>query len=462
MMKDTVALQQERGKIYSDFYSNKIPERMPASITLPQHLIAEYGGQNLFDFQFDYSRLADPAKELCKKIYSDSCPVLPADFLLSRTPSMYQMYGSQSFVMGKGGFVQHPEVIGMNDNEYPQLIKKTFDFLVETVIPRQHKNLDPANPIKMATAIQMGKSALNDDVMSLLPTFMELIQTHGYYPGSPMGSFTFTEAPFDFIADQLRSFSGMSMDIRRHRSEIKEAADAVMPLTFQWGLPANPQPEGGVFIPLHMPTFMREKDFLELYIPSYKAMLEQYAAIGVRPQMFCEDNWMRFLDVLLSEIPAGSQLMFEYGDPQTIKDKLGKKFLISGLFPSSALKTDTPEQIVDRAKKFLDIMLPGGGYIFGLDKGPLTLNEVRMDTLAALMEFVRDYSKYDNVGESFGTPLNSEGFKFDANRVALPQSQYLFNWDEFKTNYPLTPDFARANFERYSLEVFHFYMNLLI
>jgi len=461
-MSDVFKLQQERGKLYSDFYTNIIPDRMPVGITFPTHLLAEYDGQNIFDFQFDYSRLAKPAKELCGKIYSDGCPVLPANFLLSRTPSMYQLYGSQSFVMGKGGFVQHPEVVGMEADEYPQLIENTFDFLVETVIPRQHKNLDPKNPIKMATAIQMGKMALQNDEMSFLPTFMELIQTHGYYMGAPLGSFNFTEAPIDFIADQLRSFSGMSMDIRRHKSQLKEAADAVMPLLFHWGMPANPHPQGSVFIPLHMPTFMREKDFSEIFMPSYKTMLKQFAACGVRPNMFCESDWSRYLDILLSEIPAGSQLAFEYGDPQTIKDKLGKKFMITGLFPCSSLKTDSPAQIVDRAKKFLDIMLPGGGYMFGFDKNPLTLKEVNLESLAALTEFVRDYAKYDNAGEAFGTPLNSEGFVYDEIIVPKPQSQYLFNWNEFKEKYPLTPDFAQANFERFSKETFDFYMNLLI
>ena len=34
---------------------------MIAMKTLPQHLVAEYGGQNLFDFQFNYAMLADPA-----------------------------------------------------------------------------------------------------------------------------------------------------------------------------------------------------------------------------------------------------------------------------------------------------------------------------------------------------------------------------------------------------------------
>ncbi|WKY48146.1 uroporphyrinogen decarboxylase family protein [Eubacteriaceae bacterium ES3] len=461
-MSDVLALQQERGQLYSDFYSNIIPQRMPVGISFGQHIVAEYGEQNLFDFQFDYSLMADPARKLCEKVYSDSCPIAPANFLLSRTPSMYQLFGSQSFVMGNGGFVQHPEVVGMQDNEYDLLIEKGFDFLVETVIPRQHKNLDPANPILMATSIQMGKMAMQNDEAAFLPTFFELIQTHGYYMGSPLGSFNFTEAPMDFIADQLRSFSGISMDVRRHRTQLKEAADVMMPLLFHWGMPANVHPEGSVFIPLHMPTFMREKDFTEIYMPSYKKMLQQFAAAGARPNMFCEHDWSRYLDILLSEIPAGSQLAFEYGDPQTIKDKLGKKFILTGLFPSSALKTDTPEQIVDRAKAFLDIMLPGGGYIFGFDKNPLTLKEVNIETLAALAETMRDYGTFENVGQSFGTTLNSEGFKPDENLVPKPKSQYLFDWASFKAKYPLTTNFAKVNFERFSNETFDFYMNLLI
>jgi len=435
---------------------------MPIGVSMPNHLLAEYDGQNLFDFQFDYTKLENPARAICNKIYSDQCPVLVACPLVSRYPSFYQLYNSQTFVMGKNGFVQHPEVVGMKDSEYSQFIENPFDFLVETVIPRHNKNLDPKNPIKMSISIQMGKLSQQNDNKIIGQIAQDLIQTHGYYMGSPKGSLNYTEAPMDFIADQLRGFMGISLDLRRHRSLIKEAADAVMPLLFHWGLPTNPHPEGGVFIPLHMPTFMGEKDFSELWLPSYKTMLQQYAALGVRAHMFCETDWTRYLDILLSEMPSGSQLTFEYGDPQTIKDKLGKKFILTGLFPSSSLKTDSPEQIVDRAKRFLDIMLPGGGYLFGFDKDPLSFKEVNLESLAALTAFVRDYAKYDNAGESFGIPLNSESFVFDPSLVPKLSSQYLFNWDEFKEQYPLTPDFAKVNFERFSKEAFDSYMDLLM
>ncbi|KNZ41596.1 hypothetical protein [Acetobacterium bakii] len=461
-MTDLLKLQLERGRLYQDFYANKIPDRMPIGVSLPNHLLAEYDGQNLFDFQYDYSKLKNPAREICREIYSDRCPVLMACPLVTRHLPFYQLFGSKTFVMGKNGYVQHPEVVGMKDDEYSQLIENPFDYLVETVIPRQNKNLDPKNPIKMSISIQMGKLSLQNKNKVIGQMAQDLIQTHGYYVGSPKGSLNYTEAPMDFIADQLRGFTGISLDLRRHRALIIEAADVLMPLLFHWGLPKNPHPEGGVFIPLHMPTFMGEKDFSEVWLPSCKRMLQQYAALGVRAHMFCETDWTRYLDILLSEIPGGTQLMFEYGDPQIIKDKLGKKFMLTGLFPCSSLKTDSPVQIVDRAKRFLDIMLPGGGYIFDFDKNPLTMKEVNLESLAALTAFVRDYATYDNAGESFGTPLNSEDFVFDPNLVPKPSSQYLFNWNEFKEQYPLTPDFARVNFERFSEEAFDSYMDLLM
>ncbi|MCR3922732.1 MAG: hypothetical protein NUK65_09485, partial [Firmicutes bacterium] len=433
MKEEVKKLQQERGKLFSDFYNHKIPERLTVSVSVSGHILAEFGGLNVFETQYDYSKLAEPAKKICDMIYSDTSPVMPVG-LISRPPSFYQLLGSQSFIMGNKGFVQHPEVVGMNEDEYPELIANPYDFLLEKVIPRQYKELDATNPVRMLNRMQMAKAALANDSASSLPWFMALMEEHGYHRGAPMGSGGFCSAPYDFIADQLRSFSGISKDIRRHRELLKEACDAVLPLMFKMGLPANPHPEGAVVTPLHMPTFMREKDFMEVWMPSYVKMYENYAALGIRGSAFCEDNWMRYLDNLL-ELPAGMRLMFEYGDPQAIKDKLGKKFILQGLYPIDLIKHGTKEECVYKAKELLDIMMPGGGYVFGFDKGALTLSDVNLENLAAVAECVRDYGVYENAGESFGTPVNSEGFVFDESILDL-KSKYFFDWDEFKTKYP--------------------------
>lgn len=461
-MPEEKNLVQERSQIYSDFYNNKLPKRLPVAPAFPNSMIAEYGGLDPVSYQYDFTILAKPAEDLCKIIYSDACPVAPPNIVGTRPPSIYELFGSQSFVMSRSGQVQHPEVVGMFPEEYPQLIEGGFDFLVETVIPRQHKNLSLDDPIKRSTVLEMGKTSLSNNTLDFMPIYMNLVQKFEYYPGSPFGSFSGAEAPLDFVADQLRSFSGMSIDLRRNKSLVKEACEVVLPLVYKWGIPTNPHPEGSVFLPLHMPTFMREKDLIEVYMPTFKKQLQQYAALGIRPQIFCEDNWMRYLDIIYNEFPAGSMLLFEYGDPKTIKDKLGKKFMLSGLFPISSLRTDTPAQIIDRAKKFLDIMMPGGGYLFSFDKNPLAAKDANIETWAALNEFLRDYMVYDNPGESFGTPLNSEGFVRDYNVIPEVESKYLFNWEDHKAKYPHTPDLAKAKFEKMSNDIFLSYMNLLI
>ncbi len=460
-MKDDVKkLQEKRFKLYSDFFNNKLPEWVPMELGFGTQVVGGYGNSNLFDFQYDYTKLYEPAMTLADKIYSDKPITSPVHQNLSRPPAFYQSLGSQSFVMGNNGFVQHPEVVGMMADEYDRLIEDPYAFLWEVVLPRQYKNLDLSNPVNMVISFEMSKLAMAEDANASMPMFLDLIDQKGYYPGGPVTSAGFSEAPFDFIADQLRSFSGISKDVRRQRSKIKEACEQLLPLCFYWGLPAQPHPEGSVFTPLHMPTFMREKDFAELWYPTYKTMLEQWAATGARTTAFCEDDWTRYLDYLL-DLPAGTVLWFEYGDPKTIKEKLGDKMIIRGLYPVTLMKTGTKQECIDKAKELLDIMMPGGGYIFGFDKNPLTIEDINVDNYAAVAEFVHEYARYDNPGEAYGTPLNSEGFIRDESIIGPFKSKYRFNWEDFKEKCPLVPESARARFESYDLNIFKQVMNLL-
>ena len=114
--------------------------------------------------------------------------------------------------------------------------------------------------------------------------------------------------------------------------------------------------------------------------------------------MFCEHDWMRYLDHL-SELPENTRLYFEYGDPQTIKDKLGKKLVLGGMYPITYLKSATKQQCIDKAKELLDIMAPGGNYIFNFDKSPLSPADVNFDNYIAVLEHVRDNTNYANAGE---------------------------------------------------------------
>lgn len=450
----------ERKQMYTDFYNNVIPKRAIVTASLSPQMTAEYHGVSPIDCQYDFAKVLPYVDNVCQKLYSDTFPVQIPLPVLSRPAAPFQLLGSTVYKMGAKGYVQHPETAVMREDEYDEFIDKGFDFIVEKTIPRMNKNLDTNDPVKMAYTIQMVENFNMDQLMSYFQVMGRYNHTYGYHLGAPQGSTGIALAPCDYLADNMRGFSGFSKDIRRMRDKVKAAVEVITPIIFNWGLPAHPHPEGSVFFPLHMPTFMREKDFIELWLPSFKAVTQQYAARGIRCNICLEDDWTRYLDIIHDEFPAGSVLRIEKGDPKLFKDKLGKKFILADMFPIKYAKNYSQEEMIDEAKRFLDIMLPGGGYLFGFDKSPLMACDIEFGKYCALMEFVHDYAVYDNAGEAYGTKLNSEGFEIIPEFGKDMSSKYFFDWEQFKSAYPMAPDFAKEKFEVADAKVFASLMNL--
>ena len=456
---DMKQLQEERKQIFSDFWNNKTPKRLPVSLGTNIQVIVEYSKHNVFETQYNFARLAEASDEFCKIIYSDTCPVSGGG--TPRFPLYNQILDSECYKMGSTGFVQHPEVMGMNDDEYPELIKDPYAFILEKVIPRLYKSLSLSDPVTLGKTLVMSIDARAKDNAEFASLSAPLIDKYGYYPGAPNGSTGGSIAPYDFIADFLRSFSGISMDIKRKRELLKEACDAVYPLLFLRGLVSKPHPEGVIGIPLHMPTFMREKDFVEVYLPSFFRMIREYAALGIRTRIFCEDDWTRYLDII-QDFPAGTFIRFEYGDPKTFAEKLGKKFFIGGFYPTTLLTLGTKQQCIDKTKELLDIMMPIKGYVFGFDKGPLILADVKLENLNAIGECLRDYGVFSDPGTPFGGILNSEGYTVDVAKSTHYESKYKFNWEDFRKKNPFAPDIAKKRYEELDLKMFNNYMSLVI
>lgn len=454
-MSDVKALQEERISIFKDVYDNKIPKRVPVNLNIGLEPLAEFGGVDLVEAQWNPAILEDALDKLCQTVYSDICPVGGS----LRYPSYYQALESQSFIMCSNGFFQHPEVVGMLPEEYDYLIEKPYDCLLEKVIPRQYKALNLENPLKMMLCFSKSVLGYNADMMQNGVFMNKAREKYGYYPGGPLGSGGFTEAPFDFLADQLRSFKGISMDVRRIPEKVAEACEALYPIVLKKGMPKVVSNYSQVFMPLHMPTFMREKDFAKLWWPSFKRLVDEYASLGIHCKLFCETNWERYLDYLY-ELPTDTVLWFEYGDPKLIKEKLGKKHIITGLFPVTMLKTATKEECVDKVKEYLDILAPGGKYLFCLDKEPLSMNDFKMENYIAIAECVRDYGVYSNAGETAGMQFSKKDYK------ALPsrklESKYYSTWEQYKATHSGVSDFGKEKLQGFEERLFQYLMFLLV
>lgn len=447
-------LQQERISIFHDVHDNKIPKRVPVNISLTFEVIAQFGNLDLEKVQWNSELIYDAADNMCRTVYSDVCLFIGS----FRYPSYYQVLKSQSFVMASNGFIQHPEVMGMYSEDYDYLIENPYECIIERILPRQYKAIDWNAPINSALNLMKGFLAYINEFAKANWVMQNLIQKYGYYPRNPM-NYGFTETPFDFLADQLRGFKGISKDIRKIPDKIEKACDALYPLVFAKGMPKVVSQYGYVFIPLHMPAFMREKDFEKLYWPTFKRMVEEYASLGIRCNLFCEHDWIRYLDHLY-ELPANSVLMFEYGDPKIIKQKLGKKHIITGLYPLINLKTKSPEQCADEARKYIDILAPGGKYIFGFDKSPLLLNDFNIESLRAVAKTIRDYGVYSNPGDTADLQFNKK--EYNAQHSNILKSKYLMSWNQYKVSDNKLSDFAQQKLESIEESVFEFIMFLLL
>ncbi|MCR3921425.1 MAG: uroporphyrinogen decarboxylase, partial [Firmicutes bacterium] len=214
-------------------------------------------------------------------------------------------------------------------------------------------------------------------------------------------------------------------------------------------------------IPLHMPTFMREKDFEKLWWPTAKRLVEEYASMGIHCNLFCEDNWMRYLDHL-SELPTDTTLRFEYGDPKLVKEKLGNKFIVSGLFPMQILKSGTKQQCIDKAKEVIDALAPGGKYVFSFDKGIQVLSDLNIENFNAVTEFIRDYGVYDNPGAVAGMQFNKDDYKAPTAASTKIDSKYYRTWEDFKTSYPGLSEHAKTKIMGYEDQMLVFLTWLLL
>jgi hypothetical protein len=87
-------------------------------------------------------------------------------------------------------------------------------------------------------------------------------------------------------------------------------------------------------------------------------------------------------------------MRFEYGDPKLVKEKLGDKHIISGFYPVALLKTGTRQQCIDKAKEIIDILAPGGRYIFDFDKVPITLDSLNVENARAVLDYVAANAGY--------------------------------------------------------------------
>lgn len=378
---------QERRQNFIDVYEGRIPKRIPITIGIDGAASMEYAGMDLVLDQYSAEKIVE-AMDYVNNLF-DTDQVIG---ISSRLPSFYKILGAKNYVMGSDGFMQHPDVHGMDPEDYDALIEDPIAVCWEKVLPKFYTELEKPAPYNMIALMKMHMS-MKDTMGKIGAASAKLSTKYG-----KAGKFIYkrTRAPYDLLADTFRSFTGVNFDIRRRPQKVLEACESLLPLALKLGMPTmKPSKQVRVGISLHMATYMREKDFAKFWWPTYKKMIEQIVDAGYGVFMFCEENWMRYLDYL-KDLPKGCEMQFEYGDPKIIKEKIGDKHIIQGLYPIALLRTGTVNEVEDKAKELMDILAPDGNYVFGLDKGILRSSDAKIENVQALLKCIQQYGVYSS------------------------------------------------------------------
>ncbi len=448
---DAKQLKEYRTKLYTDLYTNVIPDRFPVQDSIAIEFLIQYAGKDLMMTQYSYTaplliEILEKAREITRG------DTLAGGF--ARNPIALMFQRSRVMTMSKSGMIQHPEESYMNEDEYEEFIKGPHEFLLNKAIPRSYEAFNEGEVMR---AINQVKAALAtaDINREFGIANATMIERYGYY-SAPAGSVMGQSVPFDFIADMNRGFSKIPLDMKRRPEQLLEALDALVPYLVWQGTNKVSSPLGANQIMTHMATFLNVKDFEKFYWPTFYKICHICAERGQAMQIFCEDDWTRYIDYL-EDLPMGTRMFMEYGDPKKFKDKLGKKMVLGGFYPITLLKSGTKEQCIDKAKELIDILAPGGNYFFCFDKSALNINDINPENYVALMEYVLENSKYDNAGQQVTTMKKEDTIKKFAHSYPEFKSKYYVPFDDFKKIYPPADEkvepLMRAAYEKYSAMV---------
>lgn len=382
-MTEESSMQKERNQLFIDICNGKRPARVPITAGISVEAALEKLGYSLLRDLYSPAKVYEAAEEMARRFDSDTLPTMPF------TQAAVFRYVDQKFMQpGTDGFFQHPNIAPLELEEYPEFIKDPFEFIVEKIQPRVFGILQDEPELGHV------KLKIARDVVASKFAGMGQKLVQKYQRANAEAHCALLWAPFDFIADYIRSFSTILLDMKRNPQWVLDACDAV--LEYEIRQIKNTPRRGEIPIigyPLHMPPFMRPAEVEKFWWPSFKKLMIATHEAGFIPSIYCEQNWDAHLD-LLNDLPGTVMIGFEASNLKLVAEKVSTRHIFSNGFPSILLKTGTKAQCVDAAKRTIDDLAAGGNYIFATNKPAIRGNDFKTENLQAVIECLKEYGKY--------------------------------------------------------------------
>jgi len=418
--KTTQELYQERMKRIQDAAALKEPDRVPIIIPGTNVFANLDAGYSMAEVLYDHDKAKDAIKKFLVRYEPDSGYLTGTGFegtgpMLEKSGIKHVRWaGMPGDVIDKNSVHQFIEYETFYEEEFDQVTRNIGEFSATRYLPRIFKLLEPMEKFNFTETLKafhvgyqpLGRAFADPEVQSMIKELVELDAMWGKYYGElgelagevesmgfPIMAGPPTFCPFDFYSDYLRGTMLASMDLYEKEDYLAAFLRDQCDRTLE-AIKNNPPPPGRLcFMPMHkgMDTFMSDEHYGKYYWPTLLEIVEAWIDCGAIPYIYTEAKYDTRIKYL-KDLPKGKTVVhFEWIDIVNAKKELKDVACITGVYPEQLTKTGTKQQVIDEAKRLMDIMAPGGGYIFDFDGG---IYDGTRENMEALFDTIKTYGKY--------------------------------------------------------------------
>ncbi|MGL6194482.1 MAG: uroporphyrinogen decarboxylase family protein [Thermoguttaceae bacterium] len=397
-MSDKEVLYQQRLKRYVTAMRNEKPDRVPIRPFVAE-TTAVYAGYTCQDVVQDY-RLAFDALLKCAKDFDWDATVPNMVYgwmglVQNARIKYYAMPGVQISANTGFQYIEPPEAEAfMREEDYDALIEDPTGFLANTWYPRvTYTGVAPGQPNTFANdvALLSGGIAMKNYFNAYGPQLANM-RTEAGMPGAISG---ILKAPFDIIADKLRGYKALCMDMYTKPDKVLKACESMMHhLLYIAKRGADPSRNVPVGLWMHRGCvpFLSPPQFEKFFWPTLKHIICELWKDGIQTLFYAEGEWNPNLKYI-AELPEKSIVYHvDRGNIFEVHKAIGHKFCISGGIPNDLLAFGTPEEVRAFVKKVIDGVAKDGGYI--VDASAIMQDDTKIENLRAMTEAAREYGEY--------------------------------------------------------------------
>ncbi len=303
------------------------------------------------------------------------------------------------------------DITYMDIDDYDEFLKDPSNFFMTKVYPRRHKKLKGLAKMSFQDVVEFGHYAsmtafTDPEVREALLTLMSAGEQAAKWVAAqgelaqlalelqtPLGCTLGQNAPYDMLADNLRGYINVPMDLFEVPDKVLASIDFFTDLALKNVRGLKEQGVRYVFMPLHGGTdiMMSNEDYEKFYWPSLYRVMEEIINLGMIPYVFLEGPYNTRLEIL-KQVPKGKVIyMFEQVDIAKAKKILGDTACICGNLPSADLIYGKKEDIIENTKRMLDICAPGGGFMMDCS---IVVDHYDEEKFSAWYETTLEYGRY--------------------------------------------------------------------